>query len=277
MPEVTLNLRIALGLLAVFLVIGALVSFITLKGTDGLPNMTIVPSPTETVTITPTPTETLVPTETPTLTTEPPIEYVVKSGDSCISIANLYGSSASAIISLNSLNSSCTNLQIGQTIKVPRPTPTPLPAPTATLEPAAATRAACQGQTVTGSGTISSGLLPFSPSLTLTFPPAGGPVSGVITGQQPFMSGSETCTLSVNGTADGTFAGGDGGAISGSMQITLKVICSAGSNTHNYSITWQGTLKANGTGSGTWDSAYGVGSWQVSYSAADFQSRCNLP
>jgi LysM repeat protein len=115
-----------------------------LKGTGKLPDSTAVPSPTETVTITLTPTNTLVPTETPTLTPEPPIEYTVKSGDSCISIASLYGSSVSAIVSLNSLNSNCTNLQIGQTIMVPRPTPTPPPAPTATLESAAATRAACQ-------------------------------------------------------------------------------------------------------------------------------------
>jgi LysM repeat protein len=49
-----------------------------------------------------------------------------------------------AIISLNSLNSTCTNLAIGQKIKVPRPTPTPLPPATATLEAAAATRAACE-------------------------------------------------------------------------------------------------------------------------------------
>ncbi|MCX6039182.1 MAG: LysM peptidoglycan-binding domain-containing protein, partial [Chloroflexi bacterium] len=69
---------------------------------------------------------------------------MVKTGDSCISIASLYGSSVSAIVSLNSLNSNCTNLQIGQTIKVPRPTPTPPPAATATMLPADATRAACQ-------------------------------------------------------------------------------------------------------------------------------------
>jgi LysM repeat protein len=144
MPEVTLSLPVALGLLAVLLVVGALALFFTLKGTGKLPDMTVTPSPTVSVTSTPTPTETLIPSETPTLTPEPPIDYVVKSGDSCISIAGLYGSSVWAIVSLNSLNSNCTDLQIGQTIRVPRPTPTPPPAPTATLEPAAATRAACQ-------------------------------------------------------------------------------------------------------------------------------------
>jgi LysM repeat protein len=149
MPEVTLSLPAALGLLAIFLVVGALALFVTLKGTGKIPALTAVPTITETVTLTPTPTETLIPTETTTLTPEPPVEYTVKSGDSCISIAGLYGSSVSAIVSLNNLNSNCTDLQVGQTIRVPRPTPTPPPAPTATLESAAATRAACQTVTYT--------------------------------------------------------------------------------------------------------------------------------
>ena len=143
MPEVTLSLPVALGLLAVLLVVGASALYITLKGTGRLPDSTAIPSPTVTVTVTPTPTETLIPTETPTLTSEPPIEYTVKAGDYCSSIALLYGSSVPAIISLNNLNSTCTDLQVGQIIKVPRPTPTPPPAPSPTLEPAAATRAAC--------------------------------------------------------------------------------------------------------------------------------------
>ncbi|HEY5269558.1 MAG TPA: LysM peptidoglycan-binding domain-containing protein [Anaerolineales bacterium] len=168
MPEITLSLPVALGLLAVFLVVGALALFITLKGTGKLPDSTAVPSPTETVTITPTPTETLIPTETPTLTPEPPIEYTVKSGDSCISIAGLYGSSVSAIVSLNNLNSQCTDLQINQKILVPRPTPTPPPAPTATLEPAAATRAACQivKYTVQANDTLSTIATNYGVSMT---------------------------------------------------------------------------------------------------------------
>ncbi|MCX6039183.1 MAG: hypothetical protein NTW99_15125 [Chloroflexi bacterium] len=46
MPEVTLSLPVALGLLAVFLVVGALALFITLKGTGKLPDSTATPSPT---------------------------------------------------------------------------------------------------------------------------------------------------------------------------------------------------------------------------------------
>jgi LysM repeat protein/ribosomal protein L40E len=144
MPEVTLSLPAALGLLVVLLVIGAAALYFTLQGTHKIQSPTTVPTQTETPTITLTATETLVPTETPTLTPEPPIEYTVKSGDNCISIASLYGSSVNAIVTLNNLNSTCTNLSIGQVINVPRPTPTPLPPATATLEPAEATRAACQ-------------------------------------------------------------------------------------------------------------------------------------
>ena len=168
MPEVTLSLPIALGMLAIFLVIGALALFFTLKGTGKLPNATAVPTVTETVTVSPTPTDTLIPTDTPTLTPEPPIEYVVQDGDSCISIASLYGSSVHAIVSLNSLNSQCTNLVTGQTIRVPRPTPTPPPAPTVTLEPFAATRAACQtvSYTVQANDTLSAIATNYGVSMT---------------------------------------------------------------------------------------------------------------
>ena len=158
MPEVTLSLPVALAILAGLLVIGAAGLYFTLRGTNQIQPPTAVPSPTITPTQTITPTETLIPTETPTPTPEPPIEYTVQAGDSCGAIASLYSSSVGAIISLNSLNSSCTNLKIGQKILVPRPTPTPLPAATSTLEPAAATRAACDtvAYTVQANDTLSS-------------------------------------------------------------------------------------------------------------------------
>ena len=168
MPELTLSLPVALGLLAVFLIVGALALFLTLKGSGKLPNATASPSATVTVTITSTPTDTSIPTETPTLTPEPPIDYTVSAGDSCISIASLYGSSVAAIVNLNSLNSNCTNLQVGQKIKVPRPTPTPPPAPTGTLQPADATRAACQTTeyTVQANDTLSTIAINYGVTMT---------------------------------------------------------------------------------------------------------------
>jgi LysM repeat protein len=144
MPQLTFSLPAALGLLALILLIGAASLFFALKGTGKLPNATAIPSVTLTVTATFTPTDTLIPTETSTPTALPPIPYKVQLNDTCISIASLYGSNVAAIVSLNSLNSNCTNLQVGQTILIPAPTPTALPVPTATLLPADATRAACQ-------------------------------------------------------------------------------------------------------------------------------------
>jgi LysM repeat protein len=144
MPSVTLSLPVALGLLAAFLVVGAGGVYFSLKTTGKLPDPTISPTVTTTPTLTLTPTETLVPTETATVTPEPPLDYTVQSGDTCGSIALLYGSSVPAIIELNHLNSTCTNLRVGQVVKVPKPTATPPPPPTQTLEPAAATRAACE-------------------------------------------------------------------------------------------------------------------------------------
>lgn len=158
MPELTLSLPAALGLLAVFLVVGALALYFTLNLTGFVQKPTTVPTTTETPTITTTPTDTLIPTETPTFTLEPPIDYVIQSGDTCYSIAAFFNVSANVIILNNGLNTNCTDLVTGNTLKVPRPTPTPLPAATVTLEPAAATRAACQtaSYTVQANDTLSS-------------------------------------------------------------------------------------------------------------------------
>ena len=144
MPSVTLSLPVVIGLLAAFLVVGAGGVYFSLKTTGKLPDPTITVTITTTPTLTLTPTETLIPTETSTVTPEPPEDYKVQSGDTCGSIALLYSSNVQAIIALNHLNSTCTNLQVGATIKVPKPTATPPPPATSTLEPDAATRAACE-------------------------------------------------------------------------------------------------------------------------------------
>lgn len=158
LPELTLSLPIAIGLLVIFLLIGAGTLYFTLKGTGIILESTAIPSATMTPTITITATETLIPTETPTLTPEPPFEYKVQTGDTCYSIAAFFDVSANIIILNNGLNTNCTDLAVGQTIYVPRPTATPPPAPTMTLEPAEATRAACQTveYTVQANDTLSS-------------------------------------------------------------------------------------------------------------------------
>jgi LysM repeat protein len=158
MPNVTISLPLALGLLFLVLLIGAGALYFTLKGTGAIIQATPVSSPTDTPTITITPTETLIPSETPTLTPLPPFEYQVQSGDTCYSIAAFFEVSANIIILENGLNTNCTDLNVGQTIQVPRPTATPPPPPTATLEAAEATRAACQtvSYTVQANDTLSS-------------------------------------------------------------------------------------------------------------------------
>jgi LysM repeat protein len=158
MPEITLSLPLALGLIIILLIVGAGAVFIGLRTTGHVTSLTETPTVTQTPTTTPTPTETLIPTETPTPTLLPPLDYIVKAGDNCITIAFSFNVSVQSIILLNNLSATCTDLIIGQTLKVPQPTPTPLPAATATLEPAAATRAACQtvSYTVQENDTLSS-------------------------------------------------------------------------------------------------------------------------
>jgi LysM repeat protein len=99
------------------------------SGTVPLPNAILMIFPTPTITptftpsATPTPTRTATQTPLPTPTTPPPIEYVIKEGDSCLLIALIYEVSVDSIIMLNSLGPECT-VAIGHTILVPHPTPT---------------------------------------------------------------------------------------------------------------------------------------------------------
>ena len=158
MPEITLSLPAALGLLTLFLLVGAGAVFLTLRTTGRVTEPTPVPTPTTTITVTPTPTVTLTPTPIPTATPQPPFDYTVAAGDTCSSIALTFGVSVQSIIILNNLPASCNNLVVGETLKIPYPTPTVTPPPTATLEAAEATRAACDtvSYTVQENDTLSS-------------------------------------------------------------------------------------------------------------------------
>ncbi len=156
MPELTLSLPVALGLLALFVTIGAAAVFFTLRTTGRVLEPTQIPTATTTPTITLTPTATFTLTPEPTLTPIPPAEYTIAEGDSCLSIAIAFDVSYQSIILLNNLPASCNNLVPGQKILVPRPTPTPSPAPSATLSELDATNAACDiyKYTVTGTDTL---------------------------------------------------------------------------------------------------------------------------
>jgi LysM repeat protein len=147
MPEITLSLPAVLGLLALFLIVGAALVFFVLRMTGGVnPASAVVGTQTVTPTVTATVifTEAATSTPVPTATTEPPIEYTIATGDTCTSIAVSFGVSVQSIIILNNLPVACNTLSIGQTIKVPHPTPTPPPEATSTLEAGQATLAACE-------------------------------------------------------------------------------------------------------------------------------------
>src|SRR5512140_3729600 len=75
MPEVTLSLPVALGLLVLFLAVGATVVYAGLAATKRVISPTAIPSPTETSEPSATPTDTQLPTLAPTATEQPPINF----------------------------------------------------------------------------------------------------------------------------------------------------------------------------------------------------------
>lgn len=142
MPEITLSLPVAFGLLALFLAAGAGIVFFLLRQTGQVVEPTA--TPTVTLTITPSATPTAVtptPTDTP-LPTATPQTYIVKSGDTCAGIALTFGVSIQSIVLLNNLSAACDVFE-GDTLLIPQPTPTATPLPTSTLSPEEATQAAC--------------------------------------------------------------------------------------------------------------------------------------
>lgn len=144
LPEITLNLPIALGLLVLILVIGAIVTYVALNAMGTVQQPT--PTATTTMTLAPSMTPTEAPTATPlpSPTPLPPLEYTVKAGDSCLLIAAIYKVSVQSIADLNRLPSDCGILGEGQKLLIPQPTPTPSPMPTSTLSSSQATQSACQ-------------------------------------------------------------------------------------------------------------------------------------
>lgn len=149
-PEITLSLPLIFGLAILLLVIGAGVVYGVLKGLGNKSPVAIsgvAASPTVTATstlpATMTPTITLTPTLQATWTLEPPVQYKVASGNTCLGIALAYNVSVDSIVTLNKLAADCSNLSVGQTLNIPRPTPTASPAPTNTPNATEAAAADC--------------------------------------------------------------------------------------------------------------------------------------
>jgi len=146
MPQLTLSLPAALGALTLILLIGASSVYFSLRAGIGgatITEPTLEGTATETATITPTVTETLAPTDIPTETPLPPLDYTVRSGDTCGGIAVAFGVSVQSIVILNNLPASCI-ISVGQPLKIPYPTPTPKPPPTDVPNEATQTAQACE-------------------------------------------------------------------------------------------------------------------------------------
>ena len=144
LPEVTLSLPFAIGLILVILAVGAGLIFLILRGTGQVTG----PQPTATITLTPTfeqsPTPTTTTTAPPTFTPLPPKEHTVQTGETCSLIALNYDVTIQSIAELNNLSPDCGTLSLGQKLLVPQPTPTASPMPTTTLSVAQKTETACQ-------------------------------------------------------------------------------------------------------------------------------------
>ncbi|MCJ7718137.1 MAG: LysM peptidoglycan-binding domain-containing protein [Anaerolineales bacterium] len=143
MPVITLGLPVAIGLVVIFLAIGAGMVYLALQQNGVMVDTTVTPTLTETVTITPTTTP-----EPPTATPSPmpsptPLTYTVSANDSCLAIAARFEVSIKSIVLINNIPASCDTLFEGQELKIPHPTPTATSFPTATLSGIEGTQAAC--------------------------------------------------------------------------------------------------------------------------------------
>lgn len=144
MPEITLGMPVAIGLVVLFLAIGAGMVYLALSQTGAMTSTTTTPTPSQTVTLTPTSTPeppTVTPTPVPSLT---PFTYVVVANDSCLAIAARFEVSIKSIVLLNNIPASCDTLFEGQELLIPHPTPTATSFPTATLSGREATEEACE-------------------------------------------------------------------------------------------------------------------------------------
>jgi LysM repeat protein len=146
MPSITLSLPAAIGLLALFLGIGAIIVFFALRQA---PQAIIPPTITSTATSTATATQTATTTPLPTLTNTPeptstPVTYLVKANDTCLGIAAFFNVSVQSIITINNLPTACNTLVINQALQIPQPTPTVTELPSATYSLAEQTEAACE-------------------------------------------------------------------------------------------------------------------------------------
>jgi len=117
-------------------------------------------------------------------------------------------------------------------------------------------------------------------TLTMTFPPSGGEVTGSVYDQRSGTNSDGTiCTATTQWTLEGTFEGGDGGSVTGTTNGTLVGDgCQENYPVFEYTGPWSGNFYANGTGNGVYDAtvsaqdqtATGQFTWQVTFSPEEF-------
>jgi LysM repeat protein len=185
MPMLTLSLPAMMGLLTLFLAIGAGMVYLALRDTGLIVEPTITSTPTLTVTPTITPTPL---TPTPTNTPEPtptPWTHVIAEGNSCTGLAARYGVSVASIAQLNNLPPDCGVLIVGSELLIPQPTATNTPFPTATLSDLDATEQACEraSYTVREGDSLSSIATAYNIPMSVIKEYNGLPSDTVYTGQ----------------------------------------------------------------------------------------------
>jgi hypothetical protein len=153
--------------------------------------------------------------------------------------------------------------------------------------PVSATQAQLQtGTTVTATGQMCDASGTYCYPMQFSFDPAGGPVTGSSSGSLDLSGPGYTAIQNTSISMNGTFAGGDGGAVGGTLSVhSVGTLSMPGfpdqSATHDDTGTWEGYLRADGTGDGTvstfsvGEGSAGVGIWSVTYSADEFQAGLN--
>jgi hypothetical protein len=160
-----------------------------------------------------------------------------------------------------------------------RPTKTPGTAPTAT-PPAATPDFTLPGSSIKTTGQFCDNTNDFCGEISISFNPVGGPVTGTMHATHSVPAGDHQEILDVNGTLDGTFTGGDGGQLIGTITYgvwewtcpSCNFVLATPASLSGY--PWGGSLHANGTGDGT---LYPGTTWSVTFSAADFQAGLATP
>lgn len=121
---------------------------------------------------------------------------------------------------------------------------------------------------------------PFS----LTFRPAGGPVSGTVDYDYERELGPVNCRGSIRATIEGRFAGGNGGYAAGTAHGSMLLTCEDGDSSRAaYDASWSGAFSEDGSAAGLWNGSAtyaspesagprGQAYWSLAYSPQVFQA-----